>query len=479
MTSKFELKSEHLKNYPHFDAPLSKREIMRLVTDKRRVAQNTFYPLFLYNEEWQPYRSVNGPKPDKKSRPIRYGARRDAYIFTYYRHLLSGPYERRLKTLGIEGCPIAYRKIPKPGSNSGKCNIDFAKDAFEAIDHLKDCVAIALDIEGYFENLDHSMIKSGWRDLLGAPELPEDHYAVFRNITKYHYVDQREVYRRLGFIKSIKVGASKIDQFTVPYRKMPKQLCKPEEFRAKICGYDPAYSNLVESNKSGRGIPQGAPISDLIANFYLLDFDVSANDFVKSRGGFYMRYSDDILLILPGAAREADDAVNFVKDEIKRYGSELRIKDKKTCVVQFRRDGPSLRHEHIYGPQGRNGLEYLGFRYDGKRVYIRDSTISRLYRKVSIAAKREAARHVRDNKSLGLKELKDSFNYSLLSQRFARVQKEHLSSDYRSWTFYTYLKRASATFGRKGNRILGQARRFDALMRLRVNAAIDKAYYKR
>lgn len=110
-------------------------------------------PLFLYHEEWQPYRSANAAKPEKKSRPIRYGERRDAYIFAHYRRKLSVPYEQRLADIGISDCPIAYRQIPKPGTNGGKCNIDFAKDAFDEVDRLGDCVAVALDIKGYFENL--------------------------------------------------------------------------------------------------------------------------------------------------------------------------------------------------------------------------------------------------------------------------------------------------------------------------------------
>ena len=271
------------------------------MTDEQRVASNKFYPFFLYHEEWQPYRSANAAKPEKKSRPIRYGARRDAYIFAHYRRKLSVPYEQRLADMGISGCPIAYRQIPKPGTNGGKCNIDFAKDAFDEVDRLGDCVAVALDIKGYFENLSHSRIKAIWCDLLGVDELPADHYAVFKNITKYRFVDQRSVYRRLGYIGPIQRGKHTIEGFTVPYRDMPKQLCSPEDFRAKICGGDPTKPSLVQKNVLPHGVPQGAPISDLIANFYLIDFDAKLHQYARERGGKYMRYSDDILLITRAA----------------------------------------------------------------------------------------------------------------------------------------------------------------------------------
>ncbi|MFC3631362.1 hypothetical protein ACFOM8_18155 [Paracoccus angustae] len=197
MEDEFDFTAKDLKHYPHFDAPITLKEIRHLVTDPQRVAANSFYPFFLYEESWQPYRSTDAAKPDKKTRPIRYGARRDAYIFAFYRRKLSRLYEARLREMGIEDCPIAYRQVLKPRLGGGKCNIDFAKDAFDEIDRLGDCVAVALDIKGYFENLDHKRIKSIWCDLLGVDELPPDHYAVFKNITKYRYVDQRSVYSRL------------------------------------------------------------------------------------------------------------------------------------------------------------------------------------------------------------------------------------------------------------------------------------------
>jgi hypothetical protein len=83
----------------------------------------------------------------------------------------------------------------------------------------------------------------------------------------------------------------------------------------------------------------------------------------------------------------------------------LEIKDSKTCVVRYFRHGNCLNFEHITGPQGKNGLEYLGFRFDGKRIYVRESTISRFFRKLSIAARRDSARHVQENPDTPINEL--------------------------------------------------------------------------
>ena len=74
-----------------------------------------------------PYRSRDFSARERKSRPIRYSARRDAYIFMHYRQKLASLYEAKLLDMHISQCPIAYRKIPKANGVGGKCNIDFAK----------------------------------------------------------------------------------------------------------------------------------------------------------------------------------------------------------------------------------------------------------------------------------------------------------------------------------------------------------------
>lgn len=475
MGDEFDFTKKDLKNYPHFDAPISLRKVEQLVTDPNRVAKNTFFPFFLYHEEWQPYRSADVVRPERKSRPIRYGARRDAYIFMHYRRKLSKRYEMRIQNMGISECPIAYRKLRKPGGLSGKSNIDFAKDAFDEIERIGDCVAIALDIESYFESLDHKRIKDIWEDLLGVNELPNDHFAVFKNITRYRFVDQRDVYQHLGYLKQINRNGKIIEEFTKPYHDMPKQLCDMQEFREKICGNNPQYPSLVRKNTKGFGIPQGAPISDLIANFYLMDFDKEMHDYAVKQGGRYTRYSDDILLIIPGGEDVARRGIKFAADKIRGYGSQLKIKEKKTCVIQFQREGEALRFTHIKqhaDEKGKSGLEYLGFRFDGRKIYVRDSTISRFYSKVAQAARQDAAKHVSNNPHLDAAELIKCFDYSLFNQRFGKVKRSNLTSNYRSWTFHTYIKRAGNTFGAKGNHILRQERNFKKFMHRRIEEAI-------
>ena len=195
-----------------------------------------------------------------------------------------------------------------------------------------------------------------WCDLMGFERMPADHFAGFKNITQYRFVDQREVYRRLGYLGPVKRGKHITEGYTTPYKEMPRQLCTPAEFREKICGGDADLPSLVRKNETGVGVPQGAPISDLIANFYLMDLDVAVKNYATERGGRYMRYSDDILLIVPGGPEAASEAAEFVKAQISDCGNGLVIKEKKTCVVGFTRTDAGLSFTHISIPSHTRSL---------------------------------------------------------------------------------------------------------------------------
>ena len=472
---KYTFKNEDRKCYPHFDAPLAVTEINKLVSNPVRVAKHQFFPFLTFESKWQPYRLLDSGKPDVKSRPIKYAARQDAYIFKYYREILSELYEQKLSQLGINECPIAYRKIPKRTGNGNKCSIDFAKDAFDEIKRKKNCVAVALDIKGFFENLDHSIIYDKWCGLLGVSRLENDHYNVFKNITRYHVVDRDIAYHRLGHTVSMKEGSTLVRK-SKPMNEIPIQLCTIEEFREKICGSTKKYSSLVNCNpQKGRGIPQGAPISDLIANFYLLDFDFTLNQYAIDRGGKYMRYSDDILLILPGGKNEAESATYFVENEIKKHGNSLIIKSQKTCIVQFITDKNGLSIVPIKGESGKNGFEYLGFRFDGKRVYVRNSTISAFNRKVSKSAKRFAYKAVDKNTGNPTNSIISNLDYSKFYEKFGRVRKKRFNpQNFKTLTFYSYLIKSSKTFGGMGDQIPKQMRNFKKNSKNRINDWIRK-----
>src|ERR1700690_949945 len=117
----WELRESNLKSYPHFDRSLSIEQATALANDSPRVAKNAFYPFIRYINRWKRFAKKGGDRKPKE-RPIRYAARADAYIFSRYRHLLSGIYEGLLFTNKIDKCVIAYRRI-RDETGKGKCNI--------------------------------------------------------------------------------------------------------------------------------------------------------------------------------------------------------------------------------------------------------------------------------------------------------------------------------------------------------------------
>jgi hypothetical protein len=481
----WKLKQSDLKRYPHFDKDLKPAEIMAIVTDPLRVAQNKFFPLLQYKKKWQPFRGKSAsskPQPDPKDRPIRYAARRDAYIFTYYRHLLSEPYEAEIERLGISHCPVAYRRIPaKIGERGGKCNIHFAGEAFERIRELGNCCAIAVDISKFFESINHERLKSLWCRLLNVERLPDDHFAVFKNITQYHVVEREEAYKRLGFYgekRCTKSGKS-INGYLIPYKDVPTQLCTLHDFRQKILGKNGQYKSLVQPNeKISCGIPQGAAISDLLANLYLIDFDVEMNKLATGLGGTYIRYSDDILLILPISVDKAKNIMEEIPACICKYGEELIIKPSKSSLVQYRIDGASQAYELIVG-KGKNGIEYLGFRYDGKNVYIRDATMSNLYRKVASIARNRAKATVKRYPGKDYAALCELFNFENFMKEFGRVENFEPTLDKKKWTFWMYVTRAVNELGPQGKKIHGQVKRLKKHCSYRINSEIKNALEQR
>ncbi|MDH2133147.1 hypothetical protein N5J77_18610 [Sphingobium yanoikuyae] len=448
---------EDLKHYPHFDAPLKLSEIRSIVNSPVKVAHNAFFPLIQYEKRWQPFRgSKANPKPDPKIRKIRYAARRAAYIYAKYRRILSPLYEARISSLGISDIPIAYRKIVGAGGK-GKCNIDFAKDAFGFIASMPNSFVITLDISKFFESLDHQMIRKIWTDLLEADALPADHEAVLNSLTNYRWVDRIEVYERLGYFgKKLAKNGTLVQGYLKPFKDIPKQLCKPKEFREKIAG-SKHFSSIIRKNLDDFGIPQGTPISDLVANMYLMNFDVYLKEIADSHNGRAFRYSDDIMLVV--AVEDQAAAENLEKQvrlKMPSFGNQLVIKESKSSIHEFNIDsGSVLRCRHIKGA-GKNGLEYLGFRFDGSKVFLRDSTVSNLKRKLTFAARIRAEGHKRRYSNRTPVQLIDSFNFDHLFQTFMRVEEFDKAKSVKSWTFWTYARRASETFGAPGKPILKQ-----------------------
>ena len=156
------------------------------MTDPDRIARHAFFPLIGYQLAATKVRRDESRRrifKSVKTRQIRYAAHLDAHIYSYYNQLLAGLYEAELHRLGLSRSVLAFRKL-------GESNIEFASMAFEGIRELGNCTALAFDVTGFFDNIDHALLRKSWCRLLGRDSLPSDHFAVFRSLTRYSLVDR-------------------------------------------------------------------------------------------------------------------------------------------------------------------------------------------------------------------------------------------------------------------------------------------------
>lgn len=467
---------DRLKRYPHFDSPLSPEAATALATDPVAVARHPFRPLLLFEDVKRYFRRHGQPNKPPKRRPIRFAARGDAYIYMRYRDRLSYLYEERLASLDLGDAVAAYRRVKSPYRQGNKCNIDFAYDAIGHIRRLRDCHVLCLDINSFFESLDHARLKDVWASLLGTADLPPDHYRVFRSVTNYVEVDQLEVYRRLGFWgrKAVRNREDLVEGYLVDRRKIPTQLCDAQTMREVVFGEGGKYPKIAVRRTKSYGIPQGTPISDLLANMYMLGFDRDMKALATSLGGYYSRYSDDILFVVPADAVAPAVLEKTVSDAISLQGDELRIAEAKTSVHRFARDGDALGCVAIGSTPPNKRFEYLGFRFDGRNVRLRDSTLSVLRQKIAGTVRQEAIAQSRRYQSRTVDGICDRYDYRRIYERYGRVRDFEDVTDKSGWTFWTYVKRTEEVMGPDARPILRQLRNQKAQIRERFRYYVEK-----
>lgn len=366
-----------LRSYAHFDKSLSKKEAEHLVSNPKRVAQHAFWPLIVSPlKSFSRKRVGTGGRREVrvKYRPIAYAAHSDSHIYAYYAKKLSFYLEKQYeKHLPCSEAVLAYRSfLPK------KSNIDFAFEVFEYIRDKEECEVIAIDVKGFFDSLDPLLLKKAWQQLLGVTRLPEDHYAIFKACTRSHGISipalrrifKKKMRRRRGVSGAV--------------------VCSPSVFRSQVVPELEPVQNLVSTIKgesissSLKGIPQGLPISAVLANLYMFEADRVLAKYMQCLGGRYQRYSDDILLVVPvGKGRDAEKALTKKLDQL-----QLKVQPTKTqrlLVSHNLKSGLEVRCASSYQ---KSVVSYLGFDFCGSFVSVRGSTISRFMIKAVRAIKR-------------------------------------------------------------------------------------------
>lgn len=393
------------RGYRHFD-----RQVGATFAEKASapsfVASHPFSPLIHYFKEERRYKPLQHKTVPKK-RPIMFASHRDACILSYYAWVLNQRLEQVYASTDIGSSVIAYRAL-------GKGNYHFASDVYRHVRERAPVAVLAYDVKGFFDNLDHRLLKSRLKNLLGVEELPADWFKVFRFMTKYRYVTLDDLKADPAILKQL--GTRSRD---------------PIATMSEIN----AAGITIQANPNRFGIPQGTPISAALSNLYMIDFDRAMSEFCAGIGALYRRYSDDILVGCELAkAREVE-----IKIETLLGKEALEISKEKTEIVEFNPADKRLRMAR--------SSQYLGFTFHPDGAAIRPSSLSRQWRKMrkGIRRTREAAM-----KAIALGKASKAYTKKL-RKRFTSVAARNFSS---------YARRSAKLFA-DNQTILRQLRRFE------------------
>ena len=264
---------QRTKYYLHLDKKLTPAKLAEYITNPDNISTHAFLPFIAYTHTDTKLHKPNGIIEYKeKKRSISYPSHLDGQIYVYYAYLLSQPYEQLLNQYQLQTNVTAFRKISATidGKTIAKCNIHFAKDVFDVIRDKQNCVVLCYDISGFFDNLNHQLLKQAWCDLLDVERLPTDHFKVYNSLTQFAYVDKVKLYQTLGLSLNSRT-----------LHKRYQSLCTPQDFRQKI-----RNGNLIKRNLKPKGIPQGSPISGILSNIYMLSCDKAMKQLVGESGQY-------------------------------------------------------------------------------------------------------------------------------------------------------------------------------------------------
>lgn len=190
-------------------------------------------------------------------------------------------------------------------------------------------------------------------------------------------------------------------------KKKNKKRSNYEKFKSKIsrrvnrsgCSlaeavYEAGREGAIKGNSLPIGIPQGSPMSGLLANIYMSGFD---SEFVKMFPDIlYRRYSDDIAVVCETA--EAENVLSWLNNSIKKYA--LNINPSKVFIATFVNESGVLRCSDMRDGNGekleRQYIDYLGFEFSGCNVRVCGKTLRNAYRKADKKIKKFLLRQIKN-----------------------------------------------------------------------------------
>lgn len=337
------------KPYAHFDlrVSLSMPSIRKYVMDRTKIVTHSFYPFIHFEKKNSRY----GKKGPKKPRELYYCSHLDRCVYQRYAFLLNYQYNIWACENNIDDVAIAYR------DNLGKNNIDFAKDAFDAIRSFPQCFILVGDFTNFFDNLEHQYLKKMMCKVLGVERLPQDYFSIFKNITRFSSWDWKDIVKAAGENIEERGIRKKINSKDTVLNKEQFQKSKKD----------------IKKNVSGVGVPQGSPISAVLSNIYMIEFDKDIKRYVASKGGIYMRYSDDFIIVLPYERdTEIADFTSYIFSYVESMKGLVDLQKEKTSCYTYK-------NEVVYEGDQPSSINYLGFLFDGKSIRIRPRAITKYY----------------------------------------------------------------------------------------------------
>ncbi|MDS7935183.1 antiviral reverse transcriptase Drt2 [Acinetobacter sp. V91_7] len=422
--------NNRLKSRVHFDTPLDVHSAFELVSNPDKVSKHWFLPFIGFDQSVRKIRRHNGlTRRVSKVRPLRYAANKDGYIYAYYSYLLDRQYENLIKKTSLNNSVLAYRSL-------GKSNVDFAKEVFDWIAQTQGCNVLTIDLSSFFDTLDHEILKKQWQKVNNVDRLSQDNYMVFKSLTNYSFMNIEDALLALGW--SDKLNRKRLgEKIPNPLRKKTSAYHQSlKDFRDirkyKFLGPNESFKYLIQFPEriEGKryGIPQGSPMSAVLSNIYMLDFDYHCCDLMEKIGGLYRRYCDDIIVLFPENVQINDIYIALQSALGELGGSQLKINPTKVEKIQFINESGQLKAVDA-STKVDKPLQYLGFTYNGKKILIRSSSISNYYRRL--------VSKIRSSKN------KASQNNSILYRRKIYRMYSHLARKQRN--FITYAYRASET----------------------------------
>lgn len=430
------------KRYMHLDLPIEGKQRNRIISyvqNPKAVSKHAFLPLIRRTMVSYPYKiNEEGKRVCKpKARLLTYASHEDSAIFAYYAYKLQGKYEDYLNQHDLGDVVTAYRKIPCDSRGGNKCSIDFANDVFQYIKTKlvsdKELAVITFDIQRFFDNLDHKLLKQNWARILNMPELSSDEYAIYKNVVHYSYVDDLAVYK----LYKNNIICRKNNGELVKRRVSNKAFLRDKRAMAYCMKENIQQirnSGLIKTKRKAKepniGIPQGLPISSVLANLYMMDFDLEVKQKIQEYNAFYRRYSDDIIIVCH--VDKGEELKSWIQTKIKEV--KLEIQESKTNLFIFSTGDFGTKCEHsVYGCHKK--LEYLGFIFDGTNILLKNSSVGKFYYKMHKSVQRAIyyACHM-NNKTRG-----KVFEYRLISRYTYAGSKTHqiYKRSAKSKRFYT------------------------------------------